>query len=408
MTSASLELRPVPTRPGAGSASMASLVSTLRRCWRTGGLTLVAPDGAAHRIEGREPGPEGVLEIRNVRLLRRVLASGDIGFAAAFVAGEAETPDLARLLTALSSNFDDLARILAGAPMLRLVQSLAHALKRNSRTGSRRNIRAHYDLGDDFYRLWLDPGMNYSSALFASPGQDLAAAQREKHLALARAIDLRPGHRLLEIGCGWGDFARFAAVEMGAQVTAITISPSQHAFASRRIQAEGLAERVSVELRDYRDVDGRFDRIASIEMLEAVGEAYWPLYAGRLKALLAPGARAGLQVITIRDALFENYRRRPDFIQLHIFPGGMLPSEARLRQEMERAGLAWLDVRRFGQDYAETMAEWGRRFQARADEVSALGFHARFQRLWRYYLAYCEAGFRTGRTDVIQLVLGRE
>jgi cyclopropane-fatty-acyl-phospholipid synthase len=402
-----------PKTPTTGSAhrlprpsSLGTLAAAMRRCWRTGVLTLVGPDGATHRIEGSEPGPEAVVEVRDRRLLRRVLAAGDIGFAEGFMAGEAETPDLARLLTTLSANFDSLAQLVAGTPALRLANALAHLFNRNTRAGSRRNIRAHYDLGDDFYRLWLDPGMNYSSALFARPDQDLAAAQAEKHAALARAMGLRHGHRLLEIGCGWGDFARFAAVEVGAQVTAITISPAQHAHASRLIQAQDLTERVTVELRDYRDVDGRFDRIASIEMLEAVGETYWPLFAERLRALLAPGGRVGLQVITIQDELFEDYRRRPDFIQLHIFPGGMLPSEARLRQHIERAGLVWMGVRRFGQDYARTMAEWARRYRARAAEVRALGFDARFDRLWRYYLAYCEAGFRTGRTDVMQVVLG--
>jgi cyclopropane-fatty-acyl-phospholipid synthase len=220
-------------------------------------------------------------------------------------------------------------------------------------------------------------------------------------------MDLKPGQSLLEIGCGWGAFARFAATEYQAQVTAITISPSQHAFASKMVQAEGLGERVKIALCDYRDVTGRFDRVGSIEMFEAVGEAYWPAYFDTIHDRLTEGGRAALQIITIDNALFDEYRRRPDFIQMHIFPGGMLPSEGRLRQETDRAGLNWTGVRRFGQDYAETLAEWGRHYRAKGPEVAAQGFDERFDRLWRYYLAYCEAGFRTRRTDVIQLGLAR-
>ena len=389
------------------SAGFHALVSALGRCWGFGALAVVGPDGASHRIEGAEPGPDARMDVRSARFVRRVLASGDIGFADSYVAGEWDSPDLATLLVAFSANFDRLARVLGGNPLLRLMQAVGHALNRNSRAGSRRNIHAHYDLGDDFYRLWLDHGMNYSSGLFLQPGEDLLAAQRNKHHALAQAMELRPGHRLLEIGCGWGGFAEVAAAEYGAEVTAVTISRAQHAFAQRRIQAAGLAERVRVELCDYRDVRGRFDRIASIEMFEAVGEPYWPVYFSRLHDLLAPGGRAGLQIITIQDALFEGYRSRPDFIQLNIFPGGMLPSEARLSRETGRAGLCWTGVRRFGQDYADTLAAWSRAYRARAADVRAQGFDEAFDRLWRYYLAYCEAGFRTGRTDVIQLGLAQ-
>ena len=407
-TSLPIDTRIVSGGFGRGrSAGLMALIGALQRCWRSGTLTIVTPDGAIHRLEGSEPGPEAVMEVRDPRMVGRVLTSGDIGFAESFIAGEVDTPDLERLLTAFSTNFDAMARLLAGKPFLRFVNALGHALNRNSRKGSKRNIYAHYDLGDDFYRLWLDPGLNYSSALFTQPGEALAAAQRRKHAALAEAMDLKPGQSLLEIGCGWGAFARFAATEYQAQVTAITISPSQHAYASRMIQAEGLGERVKIELCDYRDVPGRFDRVGSIEMFEAVGEAYWPAYFSTIHDRLAEGGRAALQIITIDNALFDDYRRRPDFIQMHIFPGGMLPSEGRLKQETDGAGLSWTGVRRFGQDYAETLAEWGRRYGAKATEVAAQGFDERFDRLWRYYLAYCEAGFRTRRTDVIQLGLAR-
>jgi cyclopropane-fatty-acyl-phospholipid synthase len=390
-----------------GGGRFQALAEALGSHWSAGRLTIVAPDRTVHQLLGAAPGPEGRIEVRSPRFLRRLLWSAEVGFAEGFMAGEWDSPDLTALLTTLSANFDGLAGMLGGNPLMRLLRALGHARNRNSRAGSRRNIRAHYDLGDDFYGLWLDEGLDYSSALFTAPGQSLAEAQRNKHDSLARMMDLQPGHRLLEIGCGWGGFAEFAATRYGVEVTAVTISRAQHAYAARRIQAAGLADRVTVALSDYRDLAGRFDRIASIEMLEAVGEAYWPAYFSRLHALLAPGGRAGLQVITIQDQLFEAYRRQPDFIQLHVFPGGMLPSEARLRQETDRAGLGWTQIRRFGHSYADTLGEWARRYGAGAGEVRAQGFDERFDRLWRYYLAYCEAGFRTGRTDVIQLGLAR-
>ena len=388
-------------------ASFRALAVTLKRYWTIGRLTLIGPAGSLTRIDGAERGVEAQLEVKDVRFVRRVLASGDIGFADSYVAGEWDSPDLSACLIAFAANFDAIAAMMKGNPILRLGQAVAHALNGNSRSGSRRNIYAHYDLGDDFYRLWLDEGMNYSSVLALSPTADLAKAQTEKHAALARTMDLQRGQSVLEIGCGWGGFAEYAAREYEAKVTAVTISPSQQAYAAQRIQAAGLGDRVSVALCDYRDIEGRFDRVASIEMFEAVGEKYWPAYFSTVRERLAPDGRAGLQIITIDDALFDTYRRRPDFIQLHVFPGGMLPSEPRLQEETEAAGLRWTGVSRFGQGYADTLHAWLHRFTARIDEVRALGFDDRFERLWRYYLAYCEAGFRTGRTDVIQLGLSR-
>jgi cyclopropane-fatty-acyl-phospholipid synthase len=249
--------------------------------------------------------------------------------------------------------------------------------------------------------------MTYSSARFERPGQALLDAQRNKYRTLAHGMDLRPDQRVLEIGCGWGGFAEFAAREVGARVTGITISREQYAFARQRIFEQGLAERAEIRLIDYRDVEGQFDRVASIEMFEAVGERYWPTYFGSIHERLRPGGRAGLQIITIRDDVFDRYRRRADFIQKYIFPGGMLPSEARLRQETDRAGLAWTGISRFGQHYADTLAAWGQRFEAAWDDIRRQGFDERFRRLWRFYLAYCEAGFRTGRTDVVQLGLAK-
>jgi cyclopropane-fatty-acyl-phospholipid synthase len=339
--------------------------------------------------------------------MRRVLGSGDIGFAEGYVAGEWETPDLAALLEALTLNIDRLQRMLNRNPAARFVNKVRHALRANSRAGSMRNIHAHYDLGNAFYARWLDATMTYSSAIYQRPRQDLAAAQTHKYRTLAEGMALGPEHHVLEIGCGWGGFAEFAAREVGARVTGITISREQYEFAKQRIFDQGLAEKAEIRLIDYRDVGGRYDRVASIEMFEAVGEKYWPTYFGAIRDRLAPGGRAGLQIITIRNELFDRYRRKADFIQKHIFPGGMLPSETRLKAETDRAGLAWTGLSRFSQHYADTLAEWGKRFEAAWEDIRPLGFDERFRRLWRFYLAYCEAGFRTERTNVVQLMLAR-
>jgi cyclopropane-fatty-acyl-phospholipid synthase len=375
--------------------------------WEYGRLTFVLPSGREVRVEGDKPGPDARLIVKDFRFLSRVLSAGDIGFGEGFMAGEWDTPDLSALLEAFTVNLDRLRRLLEGGPLYRVINALAHALHRNSRTGSRRNILAHYDLGNAFYSRWLDASMTYSSARFERPGQPLREAQRNKYASLARQIDLGPDNHVLEIGCGWGGFAEFAAGEIGAKVTGITISPSQHEFARRRLFEAGLAERADIRLVDYRDVVGQFDRVASIEMFEAVGEAYWPTYFSKISDVLAPGGRAGLQIITIRDELFANYRKRADFIQKHVFPGGMLPSETRLKEETARAGLEWRDIVHFGQNYADTCAEWARRFESAWDDIRSLGFDERFRRLWRFYLGYCEAGFRTERTNVVQLSLAK-
>ena len=376
--------------------------------WTFGRLTVRLPGGASHLLEGSRPGPSATLEIRDYRFAGRVLASGDIGFAEGYMAGEWETPHLAGLLEALARNGDQIRRLMVGNPVMKGVHWLTHRMNRNSRSGARKNIHAHYDIGNAFYSAWLDPTMTYSSARFTRAGQTLEAAQREKYAALTRAMDLQSGQSVLEIGCGWGGFAEFAAKEVGARVTGITISQQQYDFARQRLFNAGLADRAEIRLVDYRDVEGRFDRVASIEMFEAVGEEYWPAYFGKIHEVLVPGGRAGLQIITIDDAVFDRYRKRTDFIQKYIFPGGMLPSEEALQPVVTKAGLAWGAVERFGQDYAETLRLWDERFQAAWDDIRRIGaFDERFRRLWRFYLAYCEAGFRIGRTNVIQLALSR-
>jgi cyclopropane-fatty-acyl-phospholipid synthase len=398
--------RRLPALTGAPRAFRWAL-RLMARNWLAGSLAFVTPSGAELRLVGEKSGPSGKIIIHDFRFMRRVLTSGDIGFAEGYMAGEWDTPNLSAVLEVLTLNVDRLQRMLKRNAAVRMVNRVRHTLRANTKAGSKRNIHAHYDLGNAFYSQWLDATMTYSSARYQRPGQALDEAQTNKYRTLAQAMALAPDHHVLEIGCGWGGFAEFAARDVGARVTGITISKEQYDFARRRMFEQGLAERAEIRLVDYRDVGGAFDRVASIEMFEAVGEKYWPAYFGKIAQALKPGGRAGLQIITIRDELFDGYRRRPDFIQKHIFPGGMLPSEARLKDETGRAGLAWAGISRFPQHYAATLAEWAERFEAAWDDIKGLGFDERFRRLWRFYLSYCEAGFRSERTNVVQLTLAK-
>ena len=386
----------------------ALLLRLLAANWTVGRLTLLLPNGQTHQLEGSQPGLSAILDIKNYGFARRVLASGDIGFAEGYMAGEWESPQLAALLEILARNQEHIRRLTQGNPVMKAVHWLSHRMHRNSRSGSKKNIHAHYDLGNAFYASWLDPSMTYSSARFTRSAMALEAAQREKYAALARTMDLRSGQSVLEIGCGWGGFAEFAAKEVGARVTGITISKEQYDFARRRMFDAGLADRADIRLIDYRDVQGRFDRVASIEMFEAVGMEYWPAYFAKIRDVLEPGGKAGLQIITIDDDHFRGLGKPTDFIQKYIFPGGMLPSEGSLKPVIDHAGLEWRRIERFGHDYAETLRLWDERFKAAWDEIRRMGgFDERFRRLWRFYLAYCEAGFRSARTNVIQLALDR-
>jgi cyclopropane-fatty-acyl-phospholipid synthase len=373
---------------------------------RDGAIVITTPEGQELSF-GDGAGPRTDLQIKDWRFARRVLTSGDIGFAEGLMAVEWESDDLAALLTLLAANVERITRLLEGSFIGKVLNWLRHVTNANTRTGSRRNILAHYDLGNRFYEAWLDRSMTYSSARFDQHRLDLESAQQGKYHALAQHLDLKPGEHVLEIGCGWGGFAEFAAREYGVRVTGITISDEQYHYARERMAKAGLADRVEIRRQDYRDVEGQFDKVASIEMFEAVGEEYWPAYFKKIADVLKPGGRAGLQIITIQDCLFENYRKRADFIQRYVFPGGMLASIERLRQETTDAGLAWRKVEAFGQSYAETLAEWARRFEAKWIDIRALGFDERFKQLWLFYLGYCEAGFRTGRTDVVQLELAK-
>ena len=372
-----------------------------------GTIVVVLPDNRALRFEGEEAGPEARLELANYAIVRKVLAGGDVGFAESYMDGDWTTPDLPTVLTVFSANLDRMDGIGKGGPITRALNWIYHKVRANTKAGAKRNIEAHYDLGNDFYTQWLDPSMTYSSARFTAPDQSLEEAQREKYAGIARAIDLKRGDHVLEIGCGWGGFAEFAAKEVGAKVTCLTLSPSQREFALKRMQEHQLSDQVEIKLQDYRDETGRYDAVASIEMFEAVGREYWPSFFSKVADVLKPGGKAGLQIITIRDDIFDSYSKRADFIQRYIFPGGVLPSVEKLEEQFAAAELDYEGMEAFGLDYAETLNRWLHRFGDAWDEIRPLGFDTRFKRMWDFYLSYCEAGFRTGRIDVAQFALSK-
>ncbi len=373
--------------------SVLSLLEGLRH----GLLEVRLPDGGSRLFGEGEPGV--VLQVHDEAMFGRVLARGDIGLAEAYLDGQWDTPDLTGLLGLFAANRDALRRAVYGSWRQLLGARLRHWLNRNSRDGSRRNIMAHYDLGNDFYRLWLDPSMSYSSALYR-PADDgsLPAAQDAKYRRILNRLAAGPGQRVLEIGCGWGGFAELAVAE-GLQLTGLTLSPAQLEWARRRVPQADL------RLQDYRDLDERFDHVVSIEMFEAVGERWWPTYFSGVARARRPGGRAVVQSITIRDDLFSSYRRGTDFIQQYIFPGGMLPSRSAFRSAAARQGLAVVDEYAFGPDYARTLAEWRQSFETHWPRIAELGFDETFRRLWRFYLCYCEAGFLAGNIDVVQFEL---
>jgi cyclopropane-fatty-acyl-phospholipid synthase len=374
---------------------------------RRGTLDITLLDGRVVRMGGIEPGPAAEMTLRSYSFASRLINAGDIGIAEAYLNGEWDTPDLTQFLYVFCVNHELIQAMLGDKPLLRLLQIVRHWFNRNTRRQARRNIYAHYDIGNAFYSAWLDPSMTYSSGLFEDDTTDLTAAQHNKYRRLAEAIDLQPGQRLLEIGCGWGGFAEYAARTFGAKVVGLTISKEQRDFAQRRIQTAGLNDKVEIRLQDYRDERDRYDRIASIEMIEAVGEAFWPKYFSQLRDRLLPGGLAGIQAITIRDSIFASYRREVDFIQRYVFPGGMLPSPQILKSLGERFGVPVIRERIFGQDYAKTLATWRNNFRSAWPNLTPLGFDERFRRLWEYYLAYCEAGFLSGNIDVRQVVFAK-
>ena len=385
----------LPRHAPAAARSALQLLQRLQH----GSLSLQLPDGAVQRF-GTADGPHASMRLVNWNLFSATLKSGDIGFAESHIAGDWTTPDLTALLRLLIANRNTLEGAIYGSWFGRLAYRLRHLLNRNSKTNSRKNIHAHYDLGNAFYGLWLDGTMNYSSALFETPDQDMVAAQHAKVRRALRLAGVQPGDRVLEIGCGWGALAEKAVTEFGASVTGVTLSTEQLAFAQKRNPTADL------RLQDYRDInDGPYDAICSIEMVEAVGREYWDTYFGAVARLLKAGGQACIQSITIRDDLFERYIAGTDFIQQYIFPGGCLPSPREFRAAAERAGLQVVDQFHFGQDYARTLREWHQQFLQQLEDVRALGFDERFVRTWTFYLAYCEAAFAEGNTDVVQFTL---
>ncbi|TCR63052.1 cyclopropane-fatty-acyl-phospholipid synthase family protein [Bosea sp. BK604] len=369
-----------------------------------GQLTVFTPEGERLCSAQAAPGPQATLILNDWRPIRRLLLDGDIGLAEAYRDGDLHTPDLTVLIELAARNDATLRELVSGALPSRLLNRLRHVLNANTRRGSRRNITAHYDLGNEFYGRWLDASMMYSSALYEAPGETLEAAQQRRLDRIVAMLDLSGGEHVLEIGCGWGALAERLARE-GCRVTAITLSPAQREAAQQRISEAGLAARVDIELRDYRDVAGQFDRIVSIEMIEAVGRAYWPSYFDTLSRSLRPGGRVVLQAITIDDALFESYQQGTDFIQRYIFPGGCLPSVPVLKLSARTAGLDVVEQLDFGDSYALTLKEWRRRFLESWAEIAPLGFDEPFRRLWEFYLCYCEAGFRARTIDVNLIAL---
>lgn len=386
-------------------------VDMLRKAWQVGVLDVILPSGQHMPIEGKEAGPTGTLQVKDFNFMKRVMSSGDIGFCDGYREGEWDTPDLATLLEVLTLNSVKLGQLFTGNIIVRTINKWLHMFNKNTKTGSKRNIFAHYDLGNGFYDQWLDQSMTYSSALFTGERfrehKDLGAAQNAKYAKLAQLVDLKPGQHVLEIGCGWGGFAQYAAEVIGARVTGLTISPAQREYAIERMERLGLSDKVDIQLMDYRDITGQYDAVVSIEMFEAVGESYWSTYFNKLHDVLKKGGKAGLQIITIADEMFDDYRKRADFIQKYVFPGGMLPSASKLVEQTRAAGLKLVSDFRFGHDYAETLKQWGLRFEDAWKEGRIKGFDASFRKLWLFYLAYCEAGFRTERTSVVHLELQR-
>lgn len=396
------QMNPAALAPKAGWFNQRCLHTVLRHMPRLerGLLDLYLPDGQklsfGHKAQGE---PHAELRLHSYRPLRRILRGGLIGWSESYMEGEWDSPDLTALMRWAVHNETTLSEYLDGHRLMKLINRLFHLSRNNSRRGSRRNIAYHYDLGNDFYRLWLDRTMTYSSALFDAD-ESLEAAQLNKYRRICQMLKLQPGQQVLEIGCGWGGFAEVAASEFGVYVQGITLSREQLEFAQARALKAGLDERCHFSLTDYRDLGGQYDHIVSIEMFEAVGEAHWAGYFETLKRCLKPGGEAVLQIISIDNERFEGYRRGADFIQRYIFPGGMLPSPSALKSCLQEQDLSLEEELLFGLDYARTLNLWHQAFNERWSDIRAQGFDERFRRMWKYYLSYCEAGFLEKTIDV--------
>lgn len=378
---------------------MLGLEAALSRI-QIGTITLTCPDGVTHKFSGSDNGMVAHLQLQDARAARALFVGGTNGFAEAYLAGWWDTPDLTTLLKLAAANEQAFALEGRGGASVRAVRRWQHLRRANSKRGSKRNIAYHYDLGNDFYEEWLDPSMTYSSALFADDTVSLQDGQLAKYQAICQELDLQPGDHLLEIGCGWGGLCEVAARDFGAKVTAITLSQEQLVYARARMEKAGLADKVEIKFCDYRDLTGSYDAIASIEMIEAVGEKYLPSYFDILQKVSKPGGRIVLQAITIAPDRYEDYRSATDFVQRHVFPGGFLPTDGVLERAANIAGLTSTNTHLFGVSYARTLAMWHRHFEQSWNDIVPQGFDERFRRLWKFYLSYCEVGFATGRTNV--------
>ena len=372
-----------------------------------GRLTLVFPDGHKHHANGTLPGPSATIKLNNARPVWKMLISGANGFAESYRDGDWESPNLSDLFELSIVNEQQLWTVMEPVKLFGWLDRLRHVAKSNSRTGAKRNIAFHYDLGNAFYQQWLDATMTYSSALYATPDMSLKDAQEAKYRRILQELEIGPDDHILEIGCGWGGFAEMAIKTTGCRVTGLTLSKEQAAYARQRLEDANLSDRAEIRLQDYRDTKGRFSKIVSIEMFEAVGEAHWPTYFAQVRDLMEANGKAIVQVITIDEDIFELYRRSADFIQTYIFPGGMLPSVPVFEDAARKAKLEVGTKLHFGLDYERTVLEWDRRFKEGWANIKPLGFDEKFYRLWRYYLHYCAAGFRSKRLDVVQFTLSR-
>lgn len=373
-----------------------------------GHLTITHSDGRLQYFGQPGSTPSASIQIYNNRVTRRFLFGGAVGLAESYMDGDWDSPDLPAVIELGARNENTgLKKFLVGHPIARLGRWLGHFMHRNTRDGSKKNIASHYDLGNDFYRQWLDAGMTYSCAIFEKPEEDLRIAQEHKYRHIADRAALGPDDHLLEIGCGWGGFAEYAARERGSSITALTISKAQYDYSAERIYKAGLNEKVQVRLQDYRDISQSFDKVVSIEMLEAVGEEYWEVYFAKIRDILVSGGRAAIQVITTADHRFIPHNKDADFIQRYIFPGGKLPSAAILKQIIHECGLIWREAATYGEHYAHTLALWRQHFSSARPEIVKIGFDRRFMRMWDYYLAYCEGGFRGKSIDLLQISLTR-
>lgn len=374
---------------------------------KRGRVDIVLPDGRRFRAEGPLPGFVAEIEVHHEDLFARTIREGDLGFCEAYMDGWWSTPDLMAFMDLVHDDAEHMYDGFPGQFLVRFYERMRFWMQRNSKTQAKKNISYHYDLGNEFYSLWLDDTMTYSSAKFETGQESMEAGQIEKYKSMVDQMGAQPGDHVLEIGCGWGGFAEYAAKERGLKVTGLTISQEQHDFAVARIAKAGLSDQVEIKMQDYRDETGTYDGIASIEMFEAVGEKYWPVYFSAVRDRLKPGKNATLQIITVQHRRWEIYRRGVDFIQKYIFPGGMLPSPVVLRQEVEKAGLKVARSIEFGESYSQTLRRWHETFNAKWDQVAALGFDERFKRMWNFYLTSCAGTFHSGNCDVTQITVTR-